>query len=102
MSGNAWELNNETCNTASWASNAWIEWTNVVLSDGEKTTAGPIGAYLPSNGVGKYNGCSVDGRAFRRSSNYLGGEGTGIFTLDFSASPSSTAGDMGFRCTYTP
>ncbi|WP_412732054.1 LamG-like jellyroll fold domain-containing protein [Minisyncoccus archaeiphilus] len=99
LSGNIFELGNDSCLTSQWYNdNTWMEWGNANLSDYEKLTAGPVGNYDSSQGIGVYYGCVTDGRVMRRGANWRSGSNAGIFTLSFLATSSEKAADWGFRC----
>ena len=102
LSGNVYEWTHDICTagtgTGYWQGAGWIEWTDSTLSDYEKITAGPIGAYTATNGVGRYYGCSANGNGFLRGGSWAYGSDAGLFALDLSAAPSYSYTHIGFRC----
>ncbi len=103
LAGNIGEWNNDTCTQGDpWYSGGWIEWTDSNVNTVEKTSAGPIGNYTASNGVGRYIGCSSNGNGLIRGGIYSDGSYAGVHLLAFNQPPIQNIGWLGFRCTYTP
>ncbi|MFA5346407.1 MAG: SUMF1/EgtB/PvdO family nonheme iron enzyme [Candidatus Omnitrophota bacterium] len=103
MSGNVYEWTHDICTagtgTGYWYGTAnWFEWTDSNLSDYEKITAGPIGAYTATNGAGRYYGCSANGNGFLRGGDWDYGSYAGLFNLRLSYAPSYSGTNIGFRC----
>jgi len=101
VSGNVWEWVDEQCANASGYSSTywWVEWTHASLSDYEEFVAGPSDSSYDSNkGVGKYYGCTTSGKSLVRGAGWRSGLNAGVFAMAFSASPSGSGGDFGFRC----
>jgi len=102
MSGNVYEWTHDICTsgtgTGYWQGAGWIEWTDSTLSDYEKITAGPIGAYTADNGAGRYYGCSANGNGFLRSGHWDNGSYAGLFILGLNAAPTFSSTSVGFRC----
>jgi hypothetical protein len=106
VSGNVWEWVDEQCANASDYSSTywyniddWVEWTHASLSDYEEFVAGPSdSSYDSTKGVGKYYGCTANGKALLRGASWGSGVRAGVFTMDFSYSPSFSHVSVGFRC----
>jgi hypothetical protein len=102
LSGNVYEWTHDICYTGTgqgyWQGAGWIEWNDATLTDYEKMTAGPAGAYTATNGVGRYYGCSANGNGFLRSGFWNVGSYAGLFHLDLSFAPSNSYTNVGFRC----
>jgi len=102
ISGNVYEWVNDTCTAGTgagnWQAAGWLEWDNSVLSDYEKTIAGPAGNYTATNAAGRYYGCSATGNVFLRGGDWGSGSYAGVFNLDLSATSSYSYTAVGFRC----
>ncbi|MDD5639229.1 MAG: SUMF1/EgtB/PvdO family nonheme iron enzyme [Candidatus Pacebacteria bacterium] len=99
MAGNVYEWNSDTCNQTNWYnSGEWIEWNHSSLSDYEKNTAGPIGNYTSTNGIGMYYGCTANGNVLLRGGYWNSGAYAGVFALGLTESSSNFYITVGFRC----
>ncbi len=102
FTGNVWEWNNDICTQGSGVANwynsgAWIEWSDVDLSDYEVGVAGQ-NPYISTQNAGMYYGCTNNGNALLRGGSWHNGFVSGLFSLAFNHLSSDTNTSFGFRC----
>lgn len=99
ISGNVAEWTDDTCTTATYPSGGYTEWNNASLNS-IRSLNGPSNSAWndASNGMGRYFGCSANGRAFSRGGSLGGASNAGIYQMNLSFDTTTTDTKVGFRC----
>lgn len=101
LSGNVSEILADTCDSAYYEASHgdYFDWNDPSLTDYELGVAGPLGAWISDQGIGKYNGCTT-GNIFLRGGKIDDDErAIGIYSLNLAAGSTDLSGPLlGFRC----
>ncbi|BFT94531.1 hypothetical protein MNSC_05390 [Minisyncoccus archaeophilus] len=98
LAGNVWKWTIETCSQSNWYNGSGIDWNNANLSDYELGISGPNPMYTGTQNAGRYFGCSANGNGLLRGGHWVVGQYSGIFSVNFTNSPTIVGNGIGFRC----
>jgi formylglycine-generating enzyme required for sulfatase activity len=96
LAGNVWQWVDEQCDTTTWTTTSWTEWSSI--TGYRRDIMGPSVVFGETSGVGKYYGCLTNGNALVRGGGWNSWGNAGVFTMHFINAPSSSNASIGFRC----
>jgi hypothetical protein len=96
LAGNVWQWVDEQCDTTTWTTTSWTEWSSI--TGYRRDIMGPSVVFGETSGVGKYYGCLTNGNALFRGGGCYSGVSAGVFTMNFCNAPSLSTDGFGFRC----